>query len=160
MAAISDLQVSRAASFEKAAKRREAFGPISMEIRGQRRERHASTVSKNGMVRSGRVLKVRTPVSSVPFLRFFRFFRTAEVWAVGWGAWCVGTCEECDTKNRLPARYSSETDVLFPARLRNREPIESAPDSYQPFIAVCNSVESARSFFAEVKRNPRGIIRC
>lgn len=64
------------------------------------------------------------------FSALFSLLSNGWGWAVGWGAWCVGTCEECDTKNRLPARYSSETDVLFPARLRNREPIESAPDSY------------------------------
>lgn len=109
-------------------KGRVAFGPISMEIRGWRRERHASTANKKRNVCSGRVLKVRTPVSSVPFLPLFSpRFRTAEVGGKDEGrgrGWCVGTCEECDMKNRLPARYSSETDGCLISRgLRNREPL-------------------------------------
>lgn len=104
------------ASFEKAAERHLGQSRWKYEDRGARGTLPPRT--KNGNVRSGRVLKVRTPVSSSCL--FCAFFSNSP----GRG---VGTCEECDTKNRLPARYSSETDGCLISRgLRNRGPIHRA----------------------------------
>lgn len=66
--------------------------------------------------------RVKSAHSSFFLLPFLRFFRPLSNGCEGRG---VGTCEECDTKNRLPARYSSETDGCLISRgLRNRGPIE------------------------------------
>lgn len=120
------------------------FGPIPMEIRGiERRERHASTVNKkrNG----GRVLKVRTPVSSVrPFLRFFRFFRTARRGRREEGLVCRyarGMRHEKPPAGQISERNGRMS--YFPyAGLRNREPIRSRfllAHSCSSF--VCNSMD-------------------
>lgn len=93
------------ASFEKAAERHLGQSRWKYEDRGARGTLPPRT--KNGNVRSGRVLKVRTPVSSSCL--FCAFFSNSP----GRG---VGTCEECDTKNLAyrPDIRAKRTDVLFP----------------------------------------------